>query len=76
MPNTSANKYSENNRVSWVTGGRPYFDHLIDLISRAEATLHLQTYILAEDETGRFVSKALVAAAGRGVDVFLMVDGY
>lgn len=71
-----ANKYSENNRVRWVTGGHPYFDHLLDLISRAEATLHLQTYIFAEDETGRLVSRALVEAARRGVEVFLMVDGY
>ena len=76
MLNTQANKYSKNNRVHLITGGRPYFDHLVNLISKAENTLYLQTYIFAEDETGRFVTKALVEAAGRGVEVYLMVDGY
>ncbi|MEQ8363520.1 MAG: phospholipase D-like domain-containing protein [Cyclobacteriaceae bacterium] len=76
MPNTPTNKYSENNRVGLVTGGRPYFDHLIDLLSKAERTIYLQTYIFAEDETGNSVLEALVEAVDRGVDVFLMVDGY
>jgi cardiolipin synthase len=74
--NTQVNKYSKNNRVQLITGGRPYFDHLVELISKAENTLYLQTYIFAEDETGRFVAKALVEAVGRGVEVYLMVDGY
>jgi len=59
-----------------VTSGRHYFDHLTQLISDAEDTLHLQTYILAEDETGKSVVKALTDATHRGVEVFLMVDGY
>lgn len=71
-----ANKYNENNRVSLITGGRPYFDHLIALISKAKATVYLQTYILAEDHTGRQVMESLTEATARGVDVFLMVDGY
>jgi len=76
LTDTQANKYSENNRVNLVNGGRPYFDHLIELISKAKATLYLQTYIYAEDETGREVATALLEAAERGVEVFLMVDGY
>lgn len=76
LPKNLFGKYSENNRVSLITGGRSYFDQLIALISGAEETVYLQTYIFAEDETGDAVVKALVDASQRGVQVFLMVDGY
>lgn len=73
---TLTGEYSLNNRVTLVRGGKPYFDHLVHLISSAEETVHLQTYIFAEDETGRIVLDALKQACRRGVKVFLMVDGY
>jgi len=76
LPGKEFGKYSGNNRVSLVPGGKPYFGHLIGLISGAESTVHLQTYIFAEDETGQSVARALVGASQRGVAVFLMVDGY
>ena len=68
--------YTPNNRVTLVRGGKQYFDYLIHLISSAEETLHLQTYIFAEDETGQIVAAALRQARHRGVKVYLMVDGY
>ncbi len=68
--------YTGNNRVTLVRGGKQYFDQLILLIASAEETLHLQTYIFADDETGQLVANALVDARQRGVRVFLMVDGY
>ncbi len=57
-------------------GGKPYFDQLLQLISLAERSLHLQTYIFEEDETGILVSDALLNSVKRGVKVYLMVDGY
>ena len=71
-----ADDYTHNNRVTLVRGGKPYFDHLVQLISSAEETLHLQTYSFADDQTGQLVVDALVKARDRGVRVFLMVDGY
>ena len=68
--------YTRNNRVTLVRGGKQYFDQLIHLISCAEETVHLQTYIFAEDETGQLITDALIKACHRGVKVFLMVDGY
>ena len=68
--------YSKTNTVTFVQGGSDYFHKLLQLIVSAKNTLHLQTYIFAEDETGRMVAKALKKAAARGVDVYLMVDGY
>ncbi len=68
--------FSHNNRVTLVNGGKHYFDHLLHLIASAVESLHLQTYIFADDITGSMVAEALVKASGRGVNVFLMVDGY
>ena len=46
------------------------------MIDGAEHTLHLQTYILAEDTTGKKIIEALKRAAQRKVEVFLLLDAY
>lgn len=63
-------------RVQLIKGGRDYFDLLLQLIRNAKYTIHLQTYIYDDDETGREVSEALKEAVKRKVKVYLMVDGY
>lgn len=68
--------YSIRNRIKLIHGGRPYFDSLIEMIGRASEVIQLQVYIYDEDETGRAVTEALVAAAKRNVQVYLMADGY
>ena len=72
----AVDEYSQNNRVTLVQGGKQYFDLLAQLIASAEGTLHLQTYIFADDETGEIIGNSLKQAAHRGVRVFLMLDGY
>lgn len=72
----SSGDYCIRNRVQLVRGGKAYFELLHDLVARARQTIHLQYYIFSEDETGRSLRDALVAAASRGVSVFLHVDGY
>jgi cardiolipin synthase len=64
------------NKVKLVHGGREYFDLLKTLIKQATDTIHLQTYIYDDDETGREIAKALMHAAERGVKVYLLADGY
>ena len=68
--------YTSNNKVSLIQGGRVYFDLLEKIIDDAIHTIHLQVYIYDEDETGKKIAKALLAAAKRGVKVYLMADGY
>lgn len=65
-----------NNKASLVCGGKEYFDRLLFLINHAEESIHLQTYIFADDETGVLVADALKAAAWRNVSVHLLADGY
>lgn len=74
MISTSA--YISNNKVKLIRGGKEYFDLLLQLIEKAKETIHLQTYIYDDDETGKMVADALKQAAARGVNVHLMADGY
>ena len=64
------------NKVKLVKAGKEYFDCLINMIEQAEKTIHLQTYIFDDDETGQAVAAALKAAVSRKVQVFVMVDAY
>ena len=59
-----------------LRGGKEYFSVLHQLIDNAKQILHLQVYIFDEDETGKAVAEHLIAAAKRGVQVFVIVDGY
>lgn len=59
-----------------IHGGSDYFKLLHQLIAAAEYSIHLQTYIFEEDETGIEIGTALMKAAQRGVHVQLMVDAY
>ncbi|MGB4771619.1 MAG: phospholipase D-like domain-containing protein [Chitinophagaceae bacterium] len=68
--------YTHCNRVALVHGGREYFDAMVRLIRNAVSHIHLQTYIYDEDETGKMVADELIAAALRGVKVYVIVDGY
>ncbi|HEY0677390.1 MAG TPA: phospholipase D-like domain-containing protein [Chitinophagaceae bacterium] len=69
-------KFTGPNNVRLVRGGKEYFDLLLELINKAKDTIHLQTYIFDEDETGTLVAEALMEAAKRKVAVFVLVDGY
>jgi cardiolipin synthase len=68
--------YTNRNKVELVRGGKPYFECLLQLIGGAKDTIHLQTYIYDEDDTGKQVADALKAAVKRKVKVYLLVDGY
>jgi len=66
----------DGNRLKLIEGGAERLDALIALIDAARDSLRLLYYIYAEDEAGRRVNAALVAAAARGVAVALIVDGF
>lgn len=71
-----SNTYASNNSVLLIRGGKAYFEWLEKIISQAKNIIHLQVYIFNEDETGRQIAAALMAAARRNVQVYLMADGY
>jgi cardiolipin synthase len=55
--------------------GSAYFDSLIKDIHQAQYSISLETYIFQRDSLGKKIIEALAAAAIRGVDVRVMVDG-
>jgi cardiolipin synthase len=64
------------NEILLVKSGHAYFDLLEKLIAEAKISIHLQTYIFGEDETGTRIVKSLVQAAQRNVKVYVVLDGY
>lgn len=68
--------YTTQNKVQLIRGGSEYFHLLLHLISNATESIHLQTYIFDDDETGSLVAGALKEAAKRNVQVYLLTDGY
>jgi cardiolipin synthase len=64
------------NKIELLESGGQFFPALIAAIDAAAREVHLETYIFADDVTGRAVVTALAAAAQRGVAVRVLVDGF
>jgi len=64
------------NALTLLDTGPRRIEALIALIDGAERTLRILYYIYADDDSGRRVNAALIAAAKRGVRVSLIVDGF
>src|SRR6476659_3023826 len=58
------NRYAAGNAVTLLANGAQYFPVLLEAISLAEREVWLETYIFADDDTGR------------GVSVRVLVDGW
>lgn len=56
--------------------GEEYFPRLVAAINGATRSVYLETYIFANDGSGRMVVDALRQAAERGVRVHLLLDGF
>lgn len=76
MARTKRLGFTQHNKVKLIRGGADYFSQIEYIIDRSTYSLHLQTYIFDEDETGTRVAEALIRAAGRGVLVYVLLDGY
>jgi len=64
------------NEVSPLINGEQAYPAMLAAIEGARSHILLTTYILDSDRTGSAFREALVAAARRGVDVRVMVDGF
>lgn len=66
----------DGNRLTLLRSGAEFFPALESAIDAAELEVHLQTYIFADDVTGRRIAAALERAARRGVDVYVVADAF
>ncbi|HBG07481.1 MAG: cardiolipin synthase B [Geobacteraceae bacterium GWC2_58_44] len=62
------------NRATLYRYGSEFFPPLLEAISRARSSVCVEFYTICDDETGRSVADALLAAAARGVSVYLLYD--
>ncbi len=69
-------RYRPGNRIQLLRNGAEYFAALERAIDAAEHEVWLESYIFADDAAGRRVAAAMARAAGRGVKVRVMVDGW
>jgi cardiolipin synthase len=63
------------NRVEMLTDSSAIFDALVGAVDAATRNVYFATYIFDGGPLGRRVAAALVAAADRGVDVRVLIDG-
>jgi cardiolipin synthase len=64
------------NSLQLLMNGSAYFPALEQVFDAAQSEIYLETYIFADDDTGRRIAAALVRAAARGVSVHVLVDGF
>ena len=67
-------KFSEGNKVRVLCDGAENYPVWLAAIARSTRTIHLENYILADDEIGRAFATALAAAAARGVRCRILYD--
>lgn len=68
--------FVDGNRVQLLQNGGEFFPALLADIGSAREYVFLETYIFHDDAVGRALSEALAAAARRGAQVYLLVDGF
>jgi len=64
------------NKLELLVNGSAYFPALQQAFDAAQSEIYVETYIFADDDTGRRIAAALVRAAARGVSVHVLVDGF
>src|SRR5689334_4337836 len=62
--------------VTTYTFGQDLYDDMLAAIDEAKSQILFETYIWKGDEMGERFKRALSAAAGRGVDVYVVYDGF
>jgi len=63
------------NEIKILTNGEEIFPHFIQAIKEAQGHIHLETYILRNDNIGKTIAELLCAKAQAGVSVRLIYDG-
>ena len=71
----SMHQLQDGHNLQLLQGGQDFFPAIVQAIDGALHEVRLETYIFNLDASGSLVADALVRAAGRGVNVFLVVDG-
>src|SRR3954469_15660996 len=71
-----AARWYEGNRFTLLENGEEFFPRVFEAIAAARTEVVIETFILFEDKVGLQLHEALAAAARRGVQVDLTIDGW
>lgn len=76
MYNLAAAKsvYTDDNEVEIYTDGKEYFTHLYEAIAKAKDFVHIQSYIIKDDELWRGLEELLERKVKEGVEVRILYD--
>jgi cardiolipin synthase len=66
---------TDNNQIQVYTDGNAKFNALLDAIKNAKQHIHIEYYIIRNDDLGKEVVAALAEKAKEGVEVRLIYDG-
>lgn len=72
----NSSNFLPGNQVTLLQNGDAYFPAIEAAFDRARHEIYLESYIYGNDATGRRIADALKRAALRGVQVYLLIDGY
>jgi len=75
-PGERGARWTPGNRFTLLENGEEFFPAVFDAIAHAEREVILETFILFEDKVGKGLHEVLLAAAKRGVQVEVLVDGF
>lgn len=62
--------------IELLQGAREYFPALIRAIDAARTTIYIESYLISDDPDTAKVLDAMIRAKGRGVAVYLLLDGF
>ena len=76
MFNLAASKavYTDDNEVDVYTDGKEYFRHLYEEIQNAKEFVHIQSYIIKDDELWQALEELLARKVKEGVEVRILYD--
>ena len=66
----------QHNQITLLQNGEAYFPAIEAALDRAVYEIYLESYIFANDNTGRRIAEALRRAAFRGVKTHVLIDGF
>ncbi len=68
--------WSRGNKFTLLENGEAFFPRVFEVIATAQREVLLETFIVYEDKVGKALHAALLAAARRGVQIDVTVDGF
>src|SRR3546814_6490583 len=69
-------RWHEGHRVELLENGEEFYPRVLAAIDAAKREVLLETFILFDDPAGQPLQKAVIAAAQRGVNVQMTLDGW